>query len=190
MGVMVNDTDAVNGSMARMEDFLTGTSMRMDTMANSVQGFVTRGVGIDQATDHVEAWGNAVSFYGDGSSEQFENVSNALHNMVSKGTVGMDQLNRITEAGIPAVELYADATGKSADEVSEALSNGEISAEEFVETVSTAMMEGTEKFPEISSAMKDEGASWGSILENVGAYIDIGITDIIQSIDRMLEENG
>lgn len=190
MGVMVDDTDAVGRSMERMEDFLIGTSMRMDTMANSVQGFVTRGTEIDKATDYVEAWGNAISFYGDGSSEQFENVSDALHNMVSKGTVGMDQLNRITQAGIPAVELYADATGMASEDVQDALSSGEIAAEDFVDVVSTAMMEGTEKFPEISTAMKDEGASWSSIMSNIGAYVDIGITDIINSIDKLLTDNS
>lgn len=190
MGVMVDDTDAVSASLSDLESIVEGTAMRMDVMTGAVQGFVTRGIEIEDATNYVEAWGNAVAFYGDGSNEQFANVTDALHNMVSKGTVGMDQLNRITEAGIPAVELYADATGKSADEVSAALSNGEISAEQFVETVSEAMMEGTEKFPEISSAMEDEGASWGSIMENVGAYVQLGMTDIVQAIDDMLENNG
>lgn len=190
MGVMVDNTDAVAESMDRLQGIVEGTSMRTDVMAQGIQNFVTRGMGIDKATDTVEAWGNAVAFYGDGSNEQFENVSNALQNMVAKGTVGMDQLNRIYEAGIPATEIYADATGKSVDEVSEALSNGEISAEDFVNTVSDAMMEGTEKFPEISTAMKDMGMSWGSVMDNIGAYVEIGVSNIITAIDDMLENNG
>src|SRR5699024_394527 len=190
MGTMVDDTDAVNDSMERMEDFLEGTSMRMDTMANSIQGFVTRGVDIEEATDTVQAWGNAVSFYGNGSSEQFENVADALQNMVAKGTVGMDQLNRVQQAGIPAVEIYADAVGKSSNEVSDALSSGAIDAEEFVGVVSSAMMEGTEKFPEISNAMVDQGSTWKSVMANIGNYVSIGVKDVIDSIDEMLEQNG
>lgn len=190
MGVMVDNTDAVAGSMDRLQDIVEGTSMRTDVMAQGIQNFVTRGMEIDKATDTVEAWGNAVAFYGDGSNEQFDNVSNALQNMVAKGTVGMDQLNRLYEAGIPATEIYADATGKSVEEVSQALSDGEISAEDFVNTVSDAMMEGTENFPEISSAMKDMGMSWGSVMDNMGAYVEMGVTDIITAIDDMLENNG
>src|SRR5699024_4536187 len=74
--------------------------------------------------------------------------------------------------------------------VQDALSDGSISAEEFVHTVSDAMMEGTEKFPEISNAMKDMGMSWGSVMENIGAYVEIGVQDIITAIDDMLVNNG
>src|SRR5699024_5568629 len=100
MNVMVDDTDAVGRSMDRLQDIVEGTSMRTDVMANGIQNFVTRGMEIDKATDTVEAWGNAVAFYGDGSNEQFQNVTGALQNMVAKGKVGQDQLNRLFEAGI------------------------------------------------------------------------------------------
>lgn len=190
MNVMVNDTDKVSGAMERLQGIVKGTSMRTDNMTKSIQGFVTRGLEIDKATDHVEAWGNAVSFYGDGSNEQFSQVTDALHNMVSKGKVDMQQMNRITQSGIPAVEIYADAVGKNTDDVQKALSSGEISAEDFVDTVSTAFMKGTDKFDEISTAMKDEGSSWGSIMENIGSHISLGMMDIITAIDDGLEELG
>jgi len=190
MNVMVDDTDAVSSAMKRLDGIVEGTSFRLDVMADGVQNFVTRGMDIDEATDTMEAWGNAVAFYGDGSNEQFQSVTDALQNMVAKGTVGQDQLNRIFEAGIPATEIYADAVGKSTEEVEQALSDGEISAEEFVKVVSDAMMEGTENFPEISNAMEDMGMSWASVLENMGNYVQIGMQDIVEAIDEMLESNG
>ena len=52
-------------------------------------------------------WGDAVAFYGDGSSEQFANVSDALAKMRTKGKVEMDQLDRLFDAGIDAVGMYA-----------------------------------------------------------------------------------
>lgn len=190
MGVMTGDVDSVNNSLSRMEDITEGTSMRMDVMADGIQNFVTRGMDIGDATNTVEAWGNAVAFYGDGSNEQFQSVTDALQNMVAKGKVGQDQLNRLFHAGIPATEIYADAVGESTADVEQALSNGEISAEEFVSTVTDAMMEGTSKFPEISTAMKDMGMSWGAVMSNIGAYVDIGISDIMIAIDDMLSDNG
>src|SRR5699024_11728749 len=99
---------------------------RSDVAAAGVQNFVTRGVEVDKATGYIAAWGDAVAFYGDGSNEQFAEVSDALSKMLTKGTVGMDQLNRLFDAGIPAVDIYADAVGMSASDVQEALSNGEI----------------------------------------------------------------
>lgn len=190
MSVMVDDTDAVAASMDRLQDIVEGTSMRTDVMASGIQNFVTRGMEIDQATDTVEAWGNAVAFYGDGSNEQFSNVTDALQNMVAKGKVGMDQLNRLYDSGIPAVEMYADAVGMETEEVESALSNGEIAAEDFVNTVTESLMKGTDEFPSVAGAMEDLGMSWGAVLENIGNYVQLGMEDIIEAIDDMLENNG
>src|SRR5699024_2444318 len=124
------------------------------------------------------------------SDLQFAEVSDALSKMLTKGTVGMDQLNRLFDAGIPAVDIYADAVGMSASDVQEALSNGEISAEEFVDTVTTAMMEGTDSFPPIAGAAKEAGASWGASFDNMQAAVTRGVVNVIQAIDQMLVENG
>ena len=155
-----------------------------------MQNFVTRGSSIDDATERVQAWGDAVAFYGDGSQEQFENVTDALAKMQTKGTVGMDQLNRLFDAGIDAVGIYAKATGKSADDVQSALSKGEISAEDFIDTVSTAMMEGTNGVINISGAAKEAGATWGSTVANMKTAVARGVANIITSIDNMLTSNG
>lgn len=190
MTVMLGSTEDANAALDKTNDIVTGTGYGLDVAAKSVQDFVTRGVEIDKATKYIEAWGDAVAFYGDGSNEQFANVTNALQNMLTKGTVGMDQLNRLFEAGIPAVDIFAQATGKLPEEVSEALSKGEISAEEFVNTVTNAMLEGTNGVQNISGAAKEAGNSWGGTFDNMGAAVARGVTSIIESIDNLLQTNG
>lgn len=190
MGVMVDDTDKVTATMDRLNDMLEGTSMRTDVMSKGIQNFVTRGIEIETATDYMEAFGNAVSFYGDGSSESFDSVTDALQNMIATGKVDMQQMNRITASGIPAMEIYADAVGTNTDEVSQMLSSGAVDAEEFVSVVSEAMMEGTDKFPEISTAMQDAGSSWKSVMDNIGAFASQGMTKVVTAIDDALENNG
>src|SRR5699024_7967587 len=110
--------------------------------------------------------------------------------MLAKGTVGMDQLNRLYYAGIPAVEIFADATGESAEDVQDALSKGEISAEELVDVVTEAMMEGGEKFPAIAGAAEGAGGSWQAVWGNMRTHVATGVEQIILSIDEMLESNG
>lgn len=190
MGVMVDDTDKVTATMDRLNTMLEGTSMRTDVMSKGIQNFVTRGVEIEKATDYMEAFGNAVSFYGDGSSEQFDSVTDALQTMVATGKVDMQQMNRVMSAGIPATEIYADAVGKSTKTVEEELSKGAVSAEEFVSVVSDALMEGTDKFPEVSTAMRDAGSSWKSVMANIGAYASQGMTKVVTAIDEALENNN
>ncbi|WP_193062994.1 tape measure protein [Oceanobacillus oncorhynchi] len=190
MTEMTGSTTDANAALDKTNDIVTGTAYGLDVAASSVQDFVTRGVEVGEATKYIEAWGDAVAFYGNGSNEQFANVTNALQNMLTKGKVGMDQLNRLFEAGIPAVDIYAQATGRSVDEVSKALSDGEISAEEFVNTVTTAMMEGTNGVTNISGAAKEAGASWSGAFANMGAAAARGVTAIIEAIDGMLTNNG
>ena len=190
MTVMTGSTDKANAALDATNDIVKGTAYGLDVAAAGVQNFVTRGVEVDKATGYIAAWGDAVAFYGDGSNEQFAEVSDALSKMLTKGTVGMDQLNRLFDAGIPAVDIYADAVGMSASDVQEALSNGEISAEEFVDTVTTAMMEGTDSFPPIAGAAKEAGASWGASFDNMQAAVTRGVVNVIQAIDQMLVENG
>ena len=190
MTEMTGSTTDANAALDRTNDIVTGTAYGLDVAASSVQDFVTRGVEVGEATKYIEAWGDAVAFYGNGSNEQFANVTNALQNMLTKGKVGMDQLNRLFEAGIPAVDIYAQATGRSVDEVSKALSDGEISAEDFVNTVTTARMEGTNGVTNISGAAKEAGASWSGAFANMGAAAARGVTAIIEAIDGMLTNNG
>ncbi len=190
MTEMTGSTAEANEILDQTNDIVTGTAYGLDVAAKSVQDFVTRGVEVGEATRYIEAWGDAVAFYGDGSNEQFANVTNALQNMLTKGKVGMDQLNRLFEAGIPAVDIFAQATGMSVEVVSESLSNGEISAETFVSTVTTAMMEGTNGVTKIAGAAKEAGASWGGAFANMGAATARGVTAIIQAIDNMLANNG
>lgn len=177
-------------AMEITDGIVTGTAYTLDGAAQSVQNFVTRGLSIDKATKYVEAFGDAVAFYGNGSEEQFTNVTDALSKMVTKGTVEMDQLNRLFDAGIDAVGMYAKATGQSSSDVQDALSKGEISAVDFVDTVSTAMMEGTNGVTKIAGAAKENGATWGAVFANMETAVARGVANIITSIDEMLKNNG
>ncbi|MBN6206388.1 tape measure protein [Ralstonia pickettii] len=190
MTEMTGSTTDANAALDRTNEIVTGTAYGLDVAAASVQDFVTRGASVEDATSYIEAWGDAVAFYGKGSNEQFANVANALQNMLTKGTVGMDQLNRLFEAGIPAVDIYAQATSGSVDEISDSLSKGEITAEDFVKTVTTAMMEGTNGVTNISGAAKEAGTSWSGAFANMGAATARGVTAVIQAIDGMLSNNG
>ena len=190
MSTITGSTEETNKALDRTREAVTGTAYGLDVAAKGVQDFVTRGVSVDKATQRIEAWGDAVAFYGEGSNEQLSGVMDALAKMSTKGKVGMDQLNRLFDAGIDAVGMYAKATGKNAGDVQDALSKGNISAEEFIDTVTVAMMEGTNGVVKIAGAAKEAGASWGGSFDNMKAAVTRGVVSIIGSIDKMLKDNG
>ena len=190
MTTLTGSTEKAKAALDKTRESVTGTAYGLDVAAKGVQDFVTRGMEIDKATDTMAAWGDAVAFYGDGSNEQLANVSDALAKMVSSGKVGMDQMNRLYDAGINGVGMYAKATGRDANQVQKDLSAGKISATDFIDTVTKAMMEGTNGVTKITGAAKEAGASWGASFDNMKAAVTRGVVDVIQTIDRMLTENG
>jgi len=180
---MTGSSEEASKALDKTNNIVLGTAYGLDVAAKGVQDFVTRGMTVNQATKTIEAWGDAVAFYGKGTNEQLATVTDAIGKMVTKGTVGMDQLNRLFDAGIDAVGIYAQATGRSSTEVQDALSKGEIKAQDFVDTVTTAMMEGTNGVTKIAGAAKEAGASWEGSLANMRAAVTRGVQAIITEVE-------
>lgn len=190
MTAMSGSAEQANKALSEIKSTVTGTAYGLDVASRSAQKFVTSGMSLEDATKQVKTWADAVSFYGDGTNATFENVTDALSQMVAKGKVEMDQLNRLTDAGIPAVQIYADSVGRSVQEVQDDLSYGRISAQEFMDGLSEAFNKGTSRFSSITNAAKDAGASWSATFDNMQASVTRGMQNIIESIDDGLDDAG
>ena len=187
---ITGNADAAGNALNDLKGVTKGTAYGLDVAAKATQDFVTRGMEIGSATRSVGAWADAVAFYGRGTSQQLSEVTDAIAKMRTKGTVEMDQLNRLFDVGIDAVGMYAKAVGRDSASVQDDLSNGKISAEEFLNTVESAMMEGTNGVQKIAGAAKEAGASWTGTFDNMRAAVTRGTLGIINSIDDMLKKNG
>lgn len=190
MTTITGDVGVTNAALEETNEIVKGTAYGLDVASRSVQNFVSRGMEVQGATETVRAWGDAVAFYGDGSNATFASVTDALSKMQTKGTVTMEHMEMLLNAGIPAIEMYADAMGMTATEVTEAMSAGEISASGFITTMNSAITNGTSKFPSLTGAAKEAGASWSASFDNMGAAIARGVQSIITSIDETQEALG
>lgn len=190
MTAMTGSTEQASQALENIKETVTGTAYGLDIAARSAQKFVTSGMSLEKATQQVKTWADAVAFYGDGTNETFENVTDALSQMVAKGKVEMDQLNRLTDAGIPALQIYADSVGRSVADVQEDLSDGVISAQEFMDGLSEAFNKGTSRFASITNAAKEAGASWTASFDNMKAAVTRGMVNVIEAIDEGLTRTG
>lgn len=190
MTAITRSADLADASLQMLKETTTGTAYGLDTAAAAVQNFTTRGMQIGAATLEVGKWADAVAFYGDGTNETLTSVTDAIGKMLTKGTVEMDQLNRLTDAGINAVGIYAQATGQAAVDVQNNLSDGVISAQNFITTVSTAFAEGTNGVLNISGAAKEAGATWATSTANAKAAVTRGIISMIDYINGALTNAG
>lgn len=166
-----------------------GTAYGLDIAAKATQNFVTRGMDLSKVTKSVGIWADAVSFYGKGTNEQLETVTDALAKMRTKGTVEMEQLNRLFDVGINAVGIYAKAVGRNAADVQEDLSAKTITTEQFLDVVEKAMAEGTNGVDKIAGAALQAGSSWTGTIDNMKAATTRGVLSIMQAIDNMLSKN-
>ena len=186
MSAMTGDTQAADKALEELKTTTKGTAYGLDVAAKATQNFVTRGMDMSKATEQVKIWGDAVAFYGKGTNEQFENVTDALAKMRTKGKVEMDQLDRLFDAGIDAVGMYAQVTKQSSADVQDALSHGEISADQFIDVVTNAMASGAGGVQKIAGAAKEAGASWQGTMDNMKAAVTRGMLGIIDAIDENL----
>lgn len=176
-------------ALEELKKITKGTAYGLDIAAKATQNFVTRGMDLSKATKSVGIWADAVSFYGKGTNEQLETVTDALAKMRTKGTVEMEQLNRLFDVGINAVGIYAKAVGRNAADVQEDLSGKTITTEQFLNVVEKAMAEGTNGVTKIAGAALKAGSSWTGTIDNMKAATTRGVLSIMQAIDNMLSKN-
>lgn len=190
MTAITGSEDIAKASLEELKSSTKGTAYGLDVAAAAVQNFTTRGMNVKGATREVCNWMDAIAFYGDGTNEQLNSVTDAIGKMISKGTVEMDNLNTLTDAGINAVGIYAQATGKSSSEVQKALSAGKISSQQFITTVSKAFEEGTNGVLNIAGAAKEAGGTWATSIANMKAAVTRGIVSITENINNALTNAG
>ncbi|MCG3089129.1 tape measure protein [Sporosarcina cyprini] len=188
--VMTGSAEKANATLEATRDIVKGTAFGLDVAAGAVQGFVTGGMEVEDATRVMGSLTDAVAFYTKGTNDELGTVTDAFIKMSTKGTVNMEQLGRVVEAGIPAVDIYAEAVGKSTAQVATEISKGKIDAKSFMDVLDEALANGTKKFPALEGAAKNAGASWSGTFGNMRAAVTRGVTGIIEKTDEMLNNNG
>lgn len=184
MKLITGSTEDAKYALEEMTEATTGTAYKLDTAAQSVQNFVTRGMNTKDAVASIKIWMDATSAYGAGTSDQFETVADAIAKMRTKGTVEMRQLNRLFQVGINPVRMYAQAVGMAEADVQEALTHKDIKAEEFLNVVETAMREGTNGVTIVEGMAQKVGTTWAATMTNSRIAVARGVANVIDAVNE------
>lgn len=190
IGVLAGSSKKAATVVNNLSDAVTDTAYGLDTAATSTQKLATSGLSLDKSTQMVKDMMDAVSFYGDGTNETLANTVDAIAKMNASGKISADQWQRLTDAGIPVLKIFSEKTGKSMAEVSDAFSKGQISAQEFNDTLMDALENGTESFPAVAGKAKEMAGSFATSFTNMSARIAIGIANIITAFNDFLADNS
>ncbi len=190
IGVLAGSSKKAATVVNNLSDAVTDTAYGLDTAATSTQKLATSGLSLDKSTRMIKDMMDAVSFYGDGTNETLANTVDAIAKMNASGKISADQWQRLTDAGIPVLKIFSEKTGKSMAEVSDAFSKGQISAQEFNDTLMDALENGTESFPAVAGKAKEMAGSFATSFTNMSARIAIGIANIIEALNNFLTDSG
>ncbi|WP_251712876.1 tape measure protein [Lactococcus ileimucosae] len=162
-----------------------GTAYGLDGVATSMQSFANSGLAIDKSSRYAIDWMDAISAYGDGTTATYNQVMLQLNQMASKGKANLGDLKSAMEAGIPVTQILADKWKMTGEAVQNAISDGKISSEQFMDAMSEAFANGTDKFKAIAGESKRAGDSWKGTIDNMKAATTRGVLSVVNSLDTL-----
>ncbi len=181
---LTGSSEEAAAGMEGVRDVVVGTNYMLDSAAQTVQRLVMQNGSLEQSTKSYQIWGDAVAMYGDGAAETMDNVMDAMIQMRATGTVNMAQMDRMVRRGVDPWKIYEDATGMSMQSIRDALRDGEISANQFFDTVEQAMRDGGNEFTSVSGMAQQAGDTWAGSFANMATATSRGTANIIASMDE------
>lgn len=185
---LTGSSEEAAAGMEGVRDVVVGTNYMLDSAAQTVQRLVMQNGSLEQSTKSYQIWGDAVAMYGDGAAETMDNVMDAMIQMRATGTVNMAQMDRMVRRGVDPWKIYEDATGMSMQSIRDALRDGEISANQFFDTVEQAMRDGGNEFTSVSGMAQQAGDTWAGSFANMATATSRGTANIIASMDEAFSE--
>lgn len=194
---MTTLTGSAEGARRRMDELREASKLPGVDFAQAVQADIklqSVGVSAEMSKQAIIQFGNALSLAG-GTSQDLDGVILALTQIISKGKVSAEEINQIAER-VPQVRKVMKEAFGTAD--TEALQKMNISAEEFVETLTQGFSQLDrasagldEKFADITTTLEvavnalmkglvGEGTNGlselsGAVQENIAMFEALGV---------------
>lgn len=182
---VTGSAEIAKGVLEELKGATKGTAYGLNAVANATQSFANSAIPLEKSTAYTKDWMDAISAYGDGTTETYDRVMQQLNQMASKGKANLGDLKSAMEAGVPVLQILAAQTGKTTQQVSDELSAGKLSAEEFMDAMHTAFTNGAGNFKSIENAAKEAGDTWKGSFDNMKAALTRGVIEFITAFDTI-----
>lgn len=177
-------------SINKMSDKLSGLPTTLDEGALAVQRFTSANGNIEKSTDYFLALNNAV-LAGGASAEIQSSALEQLSQAYAKGKPDMMEWRSLMTAMPAQLKQVATAMGYiSTDELGEDLRKGNVSMEEFMDTIVKLNTEGTNGFQSFEEQARNSTGGIATSITVAKTQIVKGVADIIQSFNQFLKDEG
>lgn len=186
------ETSKSQKAIDKMSEELSGLPTTLDQGALAVQRFTSTNGDVEKSTDIFLALNNAI-LAGGASSDIQASALEQLSQAYSKGKFDTMEWRTLQMAMPAQLKQVAEAMGLTTDELGEMLRQGDNTKEtmdEFLDTIIQLNNEGIGELPSLSEQARNGISGIGTSLVVAKTQIVKGVTDIIDSLNKLLEENG
>lgn len=176
MGNLNIGAEDAQAAIDKMADKLTGLPTSLDDAASAVQRFTTKNEDVGKSTDMFLALNNAL-LAGGASMDIQANALEQISQAYAKGKPDMVEWRSILQAMPAQATQLGKAFGMSADELGEALRKGDISMDDFMNTVVKLNTEGVDGF----KSFEEQAAAATNTLQTKMANVGNSITKVISA---------
>lgn len=181
LGISADDAQA---SISKMSDKLQGLPTTLDSAASAVQRFTSKNGDVAQSTDLFLALNNAILAGGAPAQDQASALEQ-LSQAYAKGKPDMMEWRTALQAMPAQLNQVAKAMGfgdNAATELGEALREGDVSMDDFMQTIVKLNKEGVEGFLSFEEQAKNSTGGIGTAITVMKSRITQGIAAIIDEI--------
>ena len=171
-------------SIKKISSALDGLPTTSSAMTGMVQQLAPLTSNLDQATNIVLAFNNAMLAGGASTMEQ-ENALTQYTQMLSAGKVDMQAWRSIQAAMPGQLNQVAEAmlgAGKNSNDLYEAMKNGSISFDDFNKKVMELNQNGFGKYASFAQQAKDATQGIGTAMENVQNRVAKAVQKVIEAV--------
>lgn len=165
----------------KLGEKLTGLPTNLDEAALAVQRLTSVNNDIGKSTDYFLALNNAI-LAGGASSQLQSSAIEQLSQAYSKGKMDMMEWRTLQQAMPAQLNQIAKAMGITTDELGEGLRKGDISMEQFMQTINKLNTEGVEGFASFEKQARNATGGIETSMKVAQAAVTRGITSIISAI--------
>ncbi len=176
--------DDASASVSKMSDHLTGLPTRLDAMTSSVQQIVPTVKDVGKATDIMLAFNDAC-LAGGASTQVQEAAVTQFAQALAKGKPEMEDWRSIQTAMPGQLDQVAKSmlgASASSNDLYEALKSGDVTMEDFCDTLVRLDTEGGEGFASFAEQAKSGTAGIATSFSNLQNSVVKGLANILDAV--------
>lgn len=173
--------DAAKASIDRLSAGIDGLPTALDTAVLGVERFTSKNSDVEKSTEYFLALNDAI-LAGGASTEIQNSAIEQLSQSYAKGKMDMQEWRSLQMAMPAQLNQVAKAMGKTTDELGEGLRKGEISMDEFMDTLVRLDKDGGDSFASFAEQAQTATGGISTALTNVQNRVNKAVANIIDAI--------